>query len=395
MGARSIQDDIKKYWFIEQELDNRKSKDHLRTLRPLNPLSAVEVNIEGRTMINFCSNDYLGLSKHPSLVERSIKFTERYGAGSTGSRLICGTYKCFCEVEEKLAELKGAESALIMNSGFQANVSLLPALTDSDSLILSDSLNHRSIIDGSLLSRCTVMRFSHNDLGELRALLEENRRRYERILIVTESVFSVDGDKSNIDALVELANRFHTLLYIDDAHATGVLGQRGMGLTCGKDVDLAMGTFGKALGSFGSYIACPKKIRDYFINCCSGFIYTTAPPPSVVGAIDAALDLIPNMEEERRELRHKAEYLRSSLTQMGWNTGNSCTQIIPVIIGSEQDTLVFSSWLEKNNIMATPLRPPTVGGGLSRIRLTVSVMHTQEQLEYLIDVFKKWSEGRK
>ncbi len=380
-----------KFEFIDKELADRKPRHHLRFLRTIVPLEGADVDFNGRRMINFSSNDYLGLSRHPLLRERSAEFMERYGAGSAASRLICGSYKCFDEVERKLADLKGTESALLLSSGFQANVSILPTLTDRHSLILSDRLNHRSLVEGSQLSRCRVLRYHHNDLGHLRQLLEESRsKEYSRTLIVTESVFSVDGDRSDIDALVELAKEFQSLLIVDEAHATGVLGKRGMGLTCGKNVDLTIGTFGKALGSFGSYVTCSQNMRDYFVNCCAGFIYTTALPPSVVGAIDAALDLIPDMEAERQELQTNAEFVRMSLRESGWSVGNSTTQIIPVIVGNEKETLELSSWLEDQGILAIGIRPPTVEKGQSRIRLVLSSMHTQDQLEKLLDAFRRW-----
>ncbi len=381
-----------KFEFIQKELADRKPRHHLRFLRTIIPLEGADVDFNGRRMINFSSNDYLGLSRHPLLQKRSAEFTKRYGAGSTASRLICGTYKCFDQVEQKLADLKGTQSALLLSSGFQANVSILPALTDRHSLILSDRLNHRSLVEGSLLSRCKVLRYHHNDLKHLRQLLEENQpKEYSRTLIVTESVFSVDGDRSDIDALVELAEEFHALLIVDEAHATGVLGKQGMGLTCGKKVDLTIGTFGKALGSFGAYVTCSTEMRDYFINCCVGFIYTTALPPSVVGAIDAALDLIPVMEAERHDLQTKSDFVRSSLQKMGWSTGNSTTQIIPVIVGNEKETLELSSWLEEQGILAIGIRPPTVEKGQSRIRMVLSSSHTQNQLEKLIDAFRRWT----
>lgn len=380
-----------KFRFIEEELERREKRNQRRTLRTLTPLSGREVKIGNRRLINFCSNDYLGLSKHPLLKKRGAEFMERFGCGSTGSRLICGTFDCFDRVEKKLAQLKEAESALIFNSGYQANVSILPAFTDRKSLILSDWLSHSSIIQGALLSRCQVERFRHNDMEDLRRLLKESHSKgFSRIFIVTESVFSVDGDKSDIDALVELAEEFNAFLIVDEAHATGVLGPRGMGLACGKKVDLTISTFGKALGSFGSCVTCKGKIRDYLINCCSGFIYTTALPPPVLGFIDAALDLIPMMEQERRQLHQKADLVRRALNKLGWNTGASDTQIIPVLVGKEQETMALSSYLGKNGIFALAIRPPTVEEGKSRIRLSISALHTQEDLELLIEAFRTW-----
>ncbi len=384
---------MNKYAFIDTELEGRQSRHQRRRLQTVTPLTEIETMVEDRRMLNFCSNDYLGLSKHPLLRQRAAEYMNRYGTGSTSSRLICGTYDCFEHVEKKIASLKETEQALILNSGFQANVSLMPALADRKTLILSDSLNHNSIVQGALLSHCQIARFRHNDLDHLRKLLKGNRNKgISRILIVIESVFSVDGDQSDIDAVAELSEEFQALLIVDDAHATGVLGKHGMGLTCGKKVDITMGTFGKACGSFGAYIACSEKIRDYLINCCSGFIYTTALPPSVIGSIDAALDVVPKMDKERLDLHLKADFLRSSLHELGCNTGNSTTQIIPVIIGDEKETLALSKWLEEHNILAMAIRPPTVEEGKSRIRLTLSALHTQNHLEQLIDIIRKWCE---
>ncbi len=387
---------MSKYQFIEEELYRRQRQSHLRQLQSVMPLEGVDVRIEGQKTVNFCSNDYLGLSKHPLVIERAIEFTERYGAGATASRLICGTYDCFQSVEEKLAALKGTETALILNSGFQANVSILPALADRQTLIFSDQLNHSSIIQGTLLSRCHVLRFRHNDPAHLEELLRENMDKVPcsnstraRRLIVTESVFSMDGDQSDIDALVDLSRAFDALLVVDEAHATGVLGPKGMGLCCGKGVDLIIGTFGKACGSFGAYAACSRNLRDYLVNCCAGFIYSTAMPPSVIGSIDAALDLIPGMDEERKELHAKADFLRLRLKNLGWRTGASNTQIIPVMVGEEMAVLDLSNHLKSKGVLATAIRPPTVPEGQSRIRLALSANHTMAHLEYLIALFKE------
>jgi len=389
MGDRSF---VNKFKFMDDEMQCRESLHQLRRLRSISPLSPVEVMIDGRVMINFSSNDYLGLSKHPLLKERAEIFMERYGTGSTASRLISGSYDCFDRVERKLAALKQAESALLFNSGFQANVSIIPVLADQKTLVLSDRLNHNSIIQGILLSRCDKILYSHNDLDHLRQLLESNAGMgYSRRLIVTESVFSMDGDTSDIEALVSLAKSHNALLMIDDAHATGVLGTKGMGLTCGKDVDVVIGTFSKALGSFGAYAACSNQMRDYLINCCAGFIYSTALPPPVVGAIDAALDLVPKMEHERNELLEKSNYLRNALKRLGFNTGNSTTQIVPVIVGDEEKTLILSKNLDERGFMATAIRPPTVPRGQSRIRLAMSTAHTREHIDGLVEVFAKRS----
>jgi len=369
-------------------MQRRKTRGQARRLRSFRPLSAVEVLADNRVMVNFSANDYLGLSKHPLLEERAGTFMAKYGTGATASRLVCGSYDCFDLVEEKLAALTQAQSILILGSGFQANVSILPALCDKNALILSDQLNHNSIIQGTLLSRCQKVPFRHNDLDHLASLLKTHHPKgHSRIVIVTESLFSMDGDTSDMDALVALAGAYNALLVVDDAHATGVLGENGMGLTCGKKVDLVISTFSKAMGSFGAFAACSEEMRAYLVNRCAGLIYSTAMPPQVLGAVDAALDLVPGMDKEREDLAGKAMFLRKALHDLGYDTGNSTTHIIPVVIGDERETLAISEKLEQAGYLAVAIRPPTVPKGQSRIRLTLSAAHTREQIQGLIHFF--------
>lgn len=378
-----------KFDFIEAALDRRRKGRLYRNLRDITPLSASTVLVDGNTMVNVCSNDYLGIARHPLLRERAIEFAECYGTGSTASRLICGSMDCFAAIEAKLANLKRTEAAMIFNSGFQANLSVIPALADPRTLVLSDELNHNSIIQGVILARCAKRLFRHNDLAHLEARLEGARREnFSRIIIVTESVFSMDGDRTDIERLVDLADAYGAITMVDEAHATGVLGESGMGLSVGKGVDITLGTFGKALGSFGAYIACATPIREYLVNCCSGFIYTTALPPPNLGAIDAALDLVPTMTEARTRLQDNAGYLRRMLQQSGYDTGKSSTQIVPVILGDEQATLTMSRRLEAAGFLATAIRPPTVPQGESRIRVALSAAHCREQIDRLIEAFR-------
>lgn len=380
-----------KYGFIEEELKRRESACQLRRLRPLVPKDAVSVESNGLRMLNFSSNDYLGLSKHPLVIERSCEFLHKYGAGGTASRLVCGSFDCFQTLEEKLAAFKGTERALLLNSGFQANVSLIPAIADKNSLIISDSLNHASIIQGVISARCKVIKAPHNNIAAYEKILEANRNQgYSRTLIVTESVFSMDGDMGGIAALSALALRHDALLMVDEAHATGVFGPQGSGLCKGLCVDLVMGTFGKALGSFGAYAACSEPMYHYLVNRCGGFIYSTALPPSVIGAVDAALDIVPTMEKERESLRENARFLREELHRLGFSTGPSQSQIVPVIIGGEAETISLSDHLSANGILAVAIRPPTVEKGKSRIRLSLSAAHTRGMVERLISVFASW-----
>ena len=379
-----------KYNFITSALEERKSSHLFRSLKTVVPLPDAEVEVNGRKMFNFCSNDYLGLATHPLLKQRSIEYTRRYGAGSTASRLVCGNFDCFDDLEDKLARLTGNESALVFNSGFQANVSLLPALADSDTLILSDYLNHNSIIQGCKLSRCYVNTFHHNDLDHLEDLLKASAGSHSRNFIVTESIFSMDGDVCDIDTLILLSEKYHSILVVDEAHATGVIGKNGMGVSSGKNVELVMGTFSKGMGSFGAYISSSSMIRDYLINFCNGLIYTTALPPAVIGSIDAALELIPVMNKERNELMANSDKLRNGLKEMGYDTGNSTTHIIPVIIGDEKEALSLSAWLEENSVLATTFRPPTVPRGQSRIRVALTATHNEKHVALLLDLFGRW-----
>jgi 8-amino-7-oxononanoate synthase len=350
----------------------------------------MKIEMKGKYLDNFCSNDYLGLSQHTHLKEKAAHYLDRYGSGSTASRLICGSTSVFEHLEKKLALFKGTEDSLIFNSGFQANISVIPALTDKRSIIFSDRLNHNSIIQGVLLARCDIVKYRHNDLNDLSEHLKRAAHSdYSRKVIVTESVFSMDGDISDIQQLVHLAEEHNAILIVDEAHATGVLGEKGSGL-CNGQVDLVMGTFGKALGGFGSYIACSAQIKHYLINCCGGFIYTTALPPAVLGAIEGALELVPGMAKERSRLHDNCHKVRASLQKSGWDTINSNSQIIPVVIGTEEETLELSAYLENNGILATAIRPPTVERGKSRIRLTLSAAHSDDQLEHLMSVFNKW-----
>ena len=378
--------------FILEALNNRKALNLFRRLRTIDPIDEVTVNLEGKTVINFSSNDYLGFSKHPALKKRAIDYVKKYGAGSTASRLICGSLPFFDDIEEKLAALKETEKTLLFNSGFQANISIIPALCDENTLILSDSLNHNSLIQGIRLSKCRVIKYKHNDHNNLKMLLHESETKaYSRRLIVTESVFSMDGDQSDIHSLVTISKAHGAFLIVDEAHATGVLGPKGMGLSCGKGVDLVIGTFGKACGSFGAYVACSKLIREYLINFCTGLIFSTALPPAVIGAIDAALDLIPSLEDDRRELLQKAQHLRSSLQILGWDTGKSSTQIVPVIVGDAEKTLRLARYLEESGFLCVPIRPPSVEDGRSRIRLSLTTAHTWDQIDNLIQTFRRFT----
>jgi 8-amino-7-oxononanoate synthase len=381
-----------------QILADRLASQRLRDVRYVKPLPGMRVILNGLELTNFSSNDYLGLSQHPLLKERAIEWTNRYGTGCGASRLITGTLEVYEALESKLANLKGTESALIMGSGYQTNVSTIAALAqvDKNSFFLSDRLNHNSLLQGVLHGSARWSRFEHNDLNDLRTRLHSERAASasER-WIITESVFSMDGDRADIDALLDLRERNGASLYIDEAHSTGLFGPQGMGLAAGKSsIDIIMGTFGKALGSFGSYIACSKIMRDYLVNFSGGIIYSTGLPPSVLAAIDAALDIIPHMDEDRQRLSQVSDLVRKQLHDLGYSTGASTTQIIPIVIGSDQDALDLSKFLEQHGILALAIRPPTVPDGSARVRLSLSSAHTDEQIELLLAALRSWRKCR-
>ena len=373
-------------------LADRVTENRLRRLRSVKPLSGLTVESAGRVLINFSSNDYLGLSQHPLLKERARDYLNRYGTGCGASRLVSGNLDCYGELEEKLAALKGTQTALVMNGGFQTNLTVLSALADDKSFIALDRLSHNSLLQGTLLSGAKWSRFHHNDGDDLDRRLEAPRAKLaDERWIVTESVFGMDGDRCDMDGLIASAKKSQAKLFVDEAHSTGLFGKSGMGLAAGKSIDLIMGTFGKACGSFGSYVACSKTTREFLINCCSGFVYSTGLPPPVLGAIDAALDLIPTMDSQRLRLCEMADYVRSSLKEIGFSTGESSTQIIPIMIGDDCEALSFSAHLENCGILAMAIRPPTVPVGTARIRLSLSCAHSDEQIEKLLHAVRSWT----
>lgn len=379
--------------FMDRALEERKQGGRWRSLQAVEPVDGVRVTRRGQTLINFSANDYLGLSKHPALIRATQDYTQRYGAGSTASRLVTGTYSIHQQLEDTLAIACGWEAALVFSSGFQANATVLASLLDREALVLCDRLIHNSMIQGILLSRARVLRFQHNDLDHLEKLLQRAAHRSpSRVVIVTESLFSMDGDRSDLSRLTHLAQQYGAILYVDDAHAMGVLGRQGMGLTAHQPgIDLVVGTFGKACGCFGAYVLCSAKIREYLINCCPGFIYTTALPPGVIGAIAAALERIPTLEQERHNLTQLGNNLRAQLHSLGYDTGLSTSHIIPVIMGDDDKTLRLSHWLEEQGILATAIRPPTVPLGTARIRLALSSAHTGDQVNQLLHALQTWN----
>ena len=363
-----------------------------RSTVPMMPAGAGTIGCQGRTLLNFSSNDYLGLSRHPALAERARDWATRFGTGAGASRLVCGTLELHEQVEAKLARLKGCEAAMILASGWQANASVLAALlrfAGPDAVLFFDELNHSSLHQGARAAGIRPRRFRHNAMEHLEALLEAAADCPGPRIIATESVFSMDGDRTDLDRLAVLARAHDAFLYIDEAHATGVLGDRGMGLCAGRrDVDLVMGTFSKAFGSFGAYVAGSRVMIDWLANACAGFIYTTALPPMLLGAIDAALDLVPGMASERAALAASAARVRAGFASLGIQTGTSTTQILPALIGREDDAMALAASLAQAGVLAVAIRPPTVPAGTSRLRFALSAAHDESAVDHLLDAMR-------
>ncbi|MDY0883702.1 aminotransferase class I/II-fold pyridoxal phosphate-dependent enzyme [Dongia soli] len=381
---------------LTAKLQTLAQENGLRRLRGFRRNGLRLTDQSGRELIDFSSNDYLGLVQHPRLIAAAIDWTQRLGTGAAASRLVTGTYEKYREVEQRLAAFKGSEAALVLGSGFQANATVLPAVIELLQVqgpvrVFADRLNHASLHHGLAAAGLRQIRFRHNDLNHLESLLRKEATESGPRLIVTESVFSMDGDRCDLAALADLAERYGAITYVDEAHATGVLGPQGRGLTAtipGR-IDIVMGTLGKALGGYGAYIAGSQTLIDYLVTRCSGFIYSTALPPAVFGALDAALDLVPQMEAERAHLHRQADRLRSALCAAGLATGRSDTQIVPVILGEAADTLAAQRQLEEAGFLGIAIRPPTVPAGQSRLRLSLSAAHREEDLDRLIAAITK------
>ena len=377
----------------EAELRRREEAGRLRRLRAVERPAEGRIRTGGRFLVDFSSNDYLGLSRHPALAERAALFAGRWGTGAGASRLVTGNLEPLEELERKVARAKGAEAALVLASGWQANASVLAALLDprtlpGEPLVFADELNHASMRQGCRTARARVLSYRHLDLDHLESLLRAHAAHAGPRFVLSETVFSMDGDVADVQGLIQLADRYGAFLYLDDAHATGVLGPDGYGLAGGEaaEAGLVVGTFGKALGAFGAYVACSRKLRDFLVNRCSGIVYSTALPPPVLGAADAAWELVPSLGAERKRLHENARRLRERLAAAGVDVGRSSTQIVPAILGSDERAVRVAAALEEAGFLALPIRPPTVPEGTSRIRLSACAHHRPDQIDRLADV---------
>ena len=374
--------------FINSELRFQNEAGLLRSLFPLEGSQRGVIETEGKPLVDFSSNDYLGLADHPALIEGAKKAMEKWGAGARASRLMSGDLEIHHRLESAIAALKGKEAGLLFGSGYLANTGIIPALCGRNDVIYSDRLNHASIVDGVLLSRARFYRFRHNDLNHLEDLLISHRSRYRRALIVVESVYSMDGDLALVSELLELRGRYGAMLMIDEAHATGVFGAKGEGIisqTGAESVDVILGTFGKALGGYGAFVAVSNRMRQFLLNRARTFIFSTALPPAVIGANLAAVKLLDEEPGRRNRVCELASELRRALREdLGLNTPSE-SQIVPVMVGDSQSALSLAESLRDAGFFVKAIRPPTVPEGTARIRLSVTANHSLKDVRQLLE----------
>jgi 8-amino-7-oxononanoate synthase len=372
---------------MKKFLLERKKTGTLRKLSPLTRLGHGWVRLLDfeDEMQDFSSNDYLALSEHPEVIAASRKYLEMFGAGAGAARLMSGDLEINHLLEQEIAQLKSKEAALTFGSGYLANTGIIPALAGRGDLIITDRLSHASIYDGCMLSGARTIRFRHNELEHLEQILHEKCSQFNTVLVVVESIYSMDGDRCPLAELVNLKKRYGFLLMVDEAHATGLYGQNGSGIieeeNVSDGVDIAMGTFGKALGSYGAYAAASQEMIDFLVNRARTFIYSTALPPAVVGGTLAALYLIKSEPQLRLDLHQKVAFFKKQLRKNGFRDDPGPSQIVPVMIGDSTKALAIAEELQKNKIYVKAVRPPTVPEGSARLRFSITRFHQEADLK--------------
>lgn len=371
---------------LHSKIEQLKEQGQYRNLHVTEKAEETWLIRNEKRMLNLASNNYLGLAGDERLKEAAIVCTKKYGTGATASRLVVGNYPLYEEVERSICDWKGTEKALIVNSGYTANVGGISSLVGRHDIVFSDKLNHASIVDGVTLSGAEHKRYRHNDLEHLEKMLRMTSSA-KRKLIVTDTVFSMDGDTANLQALVQLKERYGALLMVDEAHASGIFGKDGAGLShiekdIANKIDIHMGTFSKALGCYGAYLTGNSTCIEYLQNMMRGFIFTTALPPGTLGAIKKAIEIVREDNERRERLIENGAYFRTHLREAGFDIGDSSTHIVPIIVGSNENAMRFSRELQEIGIAAIAIRPPTVPVNSSRIRFAVTSQHTRADLKW-------------
>ncbi len=376
--------------FLSKELEQLKIDSLYRSPQILESRQGTSAIINGQKCILLCSNDYLCLSNHPKLIEASLAAAQEYGTGSGASRLVCGSLRIHRQLEQAIALFKQTEDAVIFSSGYMANLGVISSLMGKGDLIIMDRLNHASLIDGarlSVLSGAHLRVYPHQNMTALGKILSTSST-YRRRMIITEGIFSMDGDIALLPEIVSLAKHYQAMVMVDDAHATGVLGKNGRGsleyFDLKDGIDIQMGTFSKAIGGFGGFVAGKKVLIDYLKNTARSFIYSTSLPPADIAVSLKGLEVVQTEPEWREMLWNNVHYLCQRINETGFNTLNSTTQIIPVLTGSNENTLQMAEYLFNHGIFAPGIRPPSVPKGKGRIRLSVMAAHTREELDCVV-----------
>ncbi len=379
---------------LQEEIENLKDEGLYTNIRTLESPQGAWVEIDGKEKLNFCSNNYLGLANHPEVSKAAQRAIEEYGVGPGAVRTIAGTMELHRELEKKLADFKKAEATITFQSGFNANLAVIPALMTKKDIIISDELNHASIIDGCRLSGAEIRVYDHADLESLREVLAKaSEDNPEKILIVTDGVFSMDGDIAPLPGIVELAKEFEAIVMVDDAHGEGVLGSHGRGIVdhfeLHGEVDIEIGTFSKAFGTVGGCAAGSKTLIEYLEQRARPFLFSSAVTPADVAATIAAIEILKRDDELVEKLWNNKEIFQDNMKNAGFDVGKTVTPITPVMIGEAKKAQKFSERLMEEGIFATAIGFPTVPKGKARIRVMLSATHSQDDLEFALDKFKK------
>ena len=381
--------------WVQKEVDNLKAQNLYNNILILESPVDSKIKIDGKTLLNFCSNNYLGLANHPKLIKGAILATKKFGVGPAAVRTIAGTTKLHKELEAKLAKFKRTESVLTFQSGFVANLAVVPALMGENDLIFSDELNHASIIDACKLSKAQVIRYSHSNVADLEEKLKQSPKESKK-LIITDGVFSMDGDIAPLPEIYKVAQSYNVMLMVDDAHGEGVLGSNGRGIVDhfklhGK-VDIEVGTMSKAFGVVGGFVAGKIELIEFLSQRARPFLFSSAMTIPDVGACIAAVDILENSDGLVKKLWQNADYLKKGLIKIGFNTGNSQTPIIPLMVGDSKKAQDMSKELFKLGLFAKAIVYPTVALGKARIRIMNSAGHSQEDLDKALEIFTKVKE---
>ncbi len=379
--------------FLQDQIQELKDQGVYRKIPVVETANEAEIVVNGKKVINLSSNNYLGFANHPRLKKAAIEAIEKYGIGAGAVKTIVGNNTLHEQLEADLAIFKREEAVMLFQSGFNCNAGVIQAITGAGDLIVSDELNHASIIDGTRLSKADRAVFKHSDMDDLRKVLVERRANYKHVLIITDGVFSMDGDLAKLPEIVDLAEEFDCLTYVDDAHGSGVLGENGRGTVdhfhLHGRIDFTIGTLSKAFGAIGGYVAGRAVMKEWLSHRARPLLFSTNLPPSVVGSLIEAVKMLQESDEYTKTLWENGDYFKGKMKEAGFDIGHSETPITPVFVFDEAKTMVFSKKLFENGVFVSPIIFPTVPKGKARLRVMVSASHSKEQLDEAVAVFIK------